>query len=313
MCRAMDPISATTTLITLATFLKDLLDLGQNIRRSVEKVKANRRLVLALADDIFCTLVELRELTVGRETDFMAPHLVRALEDLKSCMLHALSHVEDLAPVARRHGLRGLGSHLKIWLRRHDTELAIQNLKDHVNKCFIQFTVSLLLDDRQTYFLNVDHKAFSVARTEYTTLRVENAILLHHVENSVKLQRLEDMIAESLLDSQIRNNSLQPRADTISSAAETYLLSSLCDASAQMPTLIPGVNHNKSAASSEPAETRRNTGHLQNSTLKGGSKIVEILTVSGLTSVVWWILLGIYGIIFTFNPRKFERYNKINS
>jgi hypothetical protein len=33
-----DPISATLTLITFTTFIKDLLDLGQSIRRSIEKV-----------------------------------------------------------------------------------------------------------------------------------------------------------------------------------------------------------------------------------------------------------------------------------
>jgi hypothetical protein len=35
-----DPISAATTLITLASFVKELLDLGQSIRRSIEKVGA---------------------------------------------------------------------------------------------------------------------------------------------------------------------------------------------------------------------------------------------------------------------------------
>jgi hypothetical protein len=33
-----DPITIATTLITLGTFIKDLIDLGQNIKRSIEKV-----------------------------------------------------------------------------------------------------------------------------------------------------------------------------------------------------------------------------------------------------------------------------------
>jgi hypothetical protein len=33
-----DPITVTTTIITLATFITDLIDLGQNIKRSIEKV-----------------------------------------------------------------------------------------------------------------------------------------------------------------------------------------------------------------------------------------------------------------------------------
>ncbi|KAJ7354465.1 hypothetical protein DFH08DRAFT_955859 [Mycena albidolilacea] len=80
----MDPISATTTVIALATFIKDLLDLAQSIRRSIEKVKANRKLVLALMDDIAYTLARLYELTDGREDDFLAPHLFHALGELKA-------------------------------------------------------------------------------------------------------------------------------------------------------------------------------------------------------------------------------------
>lgn len=34
----MDPITATTTIITLVTFVKDLIDVGQSIKRSIEKV-----------------------------------------------------------------------------------------------------------------------------------------------------------------------------------------------------------------------------------------------------------------------------------
>jgi hypothetical protein len=34
----MDPITVTTTLITLSTFIKDLIELGQSIQSSMEKV-----------------------------------------------------------------------------------------------------------------------------------------------------------------------------------------------------------------------------------------------------------------------------------
>jgi hypothetical protein len=36
--QTMDPLTITTTFITLATFIKDLIDVGEGIRRSIEKV-----------------------------------------------------------------------------------------------------------------------------------------------------------------------------------------------------------------------------------------------------------------------------------
>ncbi|KAJ7860318.1 hypothetical protein B0H13DRAFT_2282679, partial [Mycena leptocephala] len=169
-----DPISAATTLITLASFVEELLDLGQSIRRSIEKVRTNRRLICALADDIVRILAGFRELIIVEQGAFLAPQLLRALG------------------ISRR-------SHFKAWLRRDDVEMVIRNLKEHINKCYIQFT------------------AFSAARTEYTALRVEQAIIVHQVENSVKLQRLEGMMAQLLLDTPFGNNVLHRTADTISS------------------------------------------------------------------------------------------------
>jgi hypothetical protein len=34
----VDPVTFTTTVITLATFVKDLIDIGESIHRSIEKV-----------------------------------------------------------------------------------------------------------------------------------------------------------------------------------------------------------------------------------------------------------------------------------
>jgi hypothetical protein len=61
-------------------------------------------------------------------------------------MLYALSITESLAPPGRIPAFRALGSHFKAWLRRDDVEMVIRNLKEHItgNKCYIQFTVSVL-------------------------------------------------------------------------------------------------------------------------------------------------------------------------
>ncbi|KAJ7140912.1 hypothetical protein C8R44DRAFT_866590 [Mycena epipterygia] len=193
-----DPISATTTVITLATFIKDLLDLGQSIKRSIEKVGDNKRRIHDLTEDILRTLVSLAELLSGRENTFKAPQLLSALGDLKADMLYVLAVTRQVAP-KRGSGLRGLRSQFKNWLRREDIEVEIGNLKEHINKCFIQFTV------------------FSASRIEYTTLRVEQAVIVNNVENEVKLRRLEGLMARVLVETQFGKNFVQETANIIAS------------------------------------------------------------------------------------------------
>ncbi|KAJ7678729.1 hypothetical protein B0H17DRAFT_1206651 [Mycena rosella] len=69
----MDPITATTTIITLATFIKDLID-----------VRENRRRIRDLTDDILSTLSKLADLSRADERTFQAPALLSALGDLKA-------------------------------------------------------------------------------------------------------------------------------------------------------------------------------------------------------------------------------------
>ncbi|KAJ6594608.1 hypothetical protein B0H19DRAFT_1247268 [Mycena capillaripes] len=80
----MDPITATTRVITLATFIKGLIEVGQNIRRSIEKVGENRRRIRELTDDVLRTLADFANLTRGQEDTFHAPALLSALGYLKA-------------------------------------------------------------------------------------------------------------------------------------------------------------------------------------------------------------------------------------
>ncbi|KAK6972102.1 hypothetical protein R3P38DRAFT_2585461 [Favolaschia claudopus] len=80
----MDPVSLTTAIITLATFIKDLIELGEGIRRSIEKVGENRRQIRQFSQDIVRTLYALASLTRGKEDVFRGPELLAALEDLRA-------------------------------------------------------------------------------------------------------------------------------------------------------------------------------------------------------------------------------------
>ncbi|KAF7357936.1 Tetratricopeptide repeat family [Mycena venus] len=183
----------------------DLIDVAQSIKRSIEKTRENRRRIRDLTDDVLRTLADLADLTRGKEDTFQAPALLSALGNLKAEMLHVLSLCYEMSPAEQRGGIRALGSHIKIWIKREDLEMEIGRLKEHVNKCYLQFT------------------AFAAARIEqtsvqvaYTTLRVEQSLILNNVENQVRLRRLEGMMARVLLETQFGQSVMDQTIEIIS-------------------------------------------------------------------------------------------------
>ncbi|KAJ7140975.1 hypothetical protein C8R44DRAFT_866646 [Mycena epipterygia] len=209
----LDPITATTTIITLATFIKDLIEVGQSIKTSIEKVAENRRRIRDLMNDILHTLADLASLSRGHEDEFKAPALLSALANLKADMLYVLSICRKISPAERSPGLRGFGVQIKVWMKRDNVETEIKRLKEHVNQCYSKFT------------------AFSAARIEKTaariegtschavntTLRVEQTLILNNVENQVRLRRLEGMMARVLLETQFGQNIMNETIETIAS------------------------------------------------------------------------------------------------
>ncbi|KAJ6463301.1 hypothetical protein DFH09DRAFT_1227305 [Mycena vulgaris] len=95
-------------------------------------------------------------------------------------------------------------------MKRDDIEAKIRRLKEHVNKCYLQFT------------------AFSAARIEQTTtrieetaqnttLRLEQTLIVNHVENQVKFERLEGMMARVLLETQFGQDVMNRTMEIIAS------------------------------------------------------------------------------------------------
>ncbi|KAK6996991.1 Tetratricopeptide repeat family, partial [Favolaschia claudopus] len=193
-----------TTFITLSTFVKDLIELGEGIRSSIEKVGENRRQIRELAQDVARTLHNLANLTRGKEDALLAPRLLSDLESLKAEMLHV--HAECIRNTqVRLPGLRAIGSQFKAWRKRDDLEKKIARLREHVNKCYLQFT------------------AVSAARTEYvaseiahTTLRMEQRMIVDNVESQVKARRLEALMARLLLESDFGQHKLAQAVEIIS-------------------------------------------------------------------------------------------------
>ncbi|KAJ7933978.1 hypothetical protein B0H13DRAFT_1855829 [Mycena leptocephala] len=208
----MDPITITTTLITFSSFIKDLIEIGQSIQSSIEKVGENRRRIRELTNDVLRTLADLANLTRGQEDTFQAPALLSALGNLKAEMLHVVSMCYKISPV-QRPGFRGVGSHIKVWMKRDDLERKIGHLKEHVNKCYLQFMAFSAARIEQTT-ARIEDTSVQVA---HTTLRVEQTLVVNNVENQVRLRRLEGMMARVLLETQFGQNVLNQTIQAISS------------------------------------------------------------------------------------------------
>ncbi|KAJ7475431.1 hypothetical protein B0H11DRAFT_1321251 [Mycena galericulata] len=192
----MDPITATTTLITFATFIKDLIEVGQSIKESIEKVSENRRQIRELTNDVLRSLADLANLTRGHEDEYQAPALLGALGDLKADMLHVLQTCRKISPAERSPGFRGFGSQFKVWMKRDEIEAEIRRLKEHVINCYIKFTAfSTARNEQRTG--RIDE---TTAHIMNTTLRVEQTVIVSHTENQVRLRCLEGMVAQVLLE-----------------------------------------------------------------------------------------------------------------
>ncbi|KAJ7226295.1 hypothetical protein C8J57DRAFT_1585851 [Mycena rebaudengoi] len=209
-----DPITITTTIITLATFIKDLIDVGQNIRRSIEKVGENRRRIREVVDDILGTLAQLANLSRGREDSFQAQELLDALGNLKADMLHVLSVAQKISAPEPRSGFRGLQSQFKGWLEREDVEVQVKRLNKHVKKCYIQFTAFSAA--------RIEHTSARIentsARIENTSVRVEQRLIINSVEHQAKLQRLEGMMTRVLVQTQFGHDVVNRTMEIVASA-----------------------------------------------------------------------------------------------
>ncbi|KAJ7694732.1 hypothetical protein B0H14DRAFT_3905635 [Mycena olivaceomarginata] len=201
-----DPVLITTTIITFATFIKDLIEVGQSIKHSIEKVGENRRRIRELTNDILHTLGEIADLSRGDEDIFQTPALLSALGNLKADMLHVHSKCRKISAVERASRFRGFGLQIKAWIKRDDVEAEIRRLKEHVNKCFLQFTAFSAARIEQ-----------NTTRVEGTTLRVEQTLVVNGVENQVRLQRLEGMMAQVLLETKFGQNVMNRTIEMIES------------------------------------------------------------------------------------------------
>nr|GAT44953.1 tetratricopeptide repeat family [Mycena chlorophos] len=216
----MDPITAATTLITFVSFMQELIQLGQSIADSIEKVSENRRQIRELANDILRMLSDLADLTRGREEEVQTPALLAALGNLKAEMLHALDVCRHIAPVEQKSRLRELKSQFKGWRKRDKVEAEIRRLKENVSKCLLTFSAFSAIRVEQTTAQMVrttretQHAALDGIDA---TLRVEQRIIIDGVESQVKMRKLETMMAKVLLETSFGQSVMERTIQVISS------------------------------------------------------------------------------------------------
>ncbi|KAK7006038.1 Tetratricopeptide repeat family, partial [Favolaschia claudopus] len=275
----MDPVSVTTTIITLATFIKDLVELGESIRSSIEKVGENRRQIRELSQDIVRTLYALESFTRGKEETLCDPELLGALENLKAEMLHVHSKCMKISSV-QLPGLRGFRSQLTAWRKRDDLEKKIASLKERVSKCFSEFTASRLF-------------------IAHSTLRIEQRLVADGIESQATARRLEGMMTQLLLESDFGRHKLERTVEIISSDPTFQSLESQY-MSAQLTSLITSVQILLASGSlffELPSEQILDRPVLVDPTILTPSHaLIEILQLTvkidgmaNLTVPLWWL------------------------
>ncbi|KAJ7646639.1 hypothetical protein FB45DRAFT_178844 [Roridomyces roridus] len=215
----MDPITVTTTVITLATFIKDLIEVGQSIMDSIEKVSENRRQLRDLTNEICRSLANIANLVRGCEDEYMAPALLAALGELKAEMLHVLRVCQDSIIKQEDRGLQALKSQLKMWRMRNKMENKIWHLKEHVMSCYMKFIAySTARNEQRTAKIDrtTDHVEEMAFTAVNATVRIEQTVVLNHTENQVRLQRIEGMMARVLCEEKFGQDIMNQTMDIIS-------------------------------------------------------------------------------------------------
>lgn len=92
-------------------------------------------------------------------------------------------------------------SKLRAWNKRDDIEARIVRLRETVRGCYERFLVCLVICVVFVHVLSHINQIFTTSRTEHTSNRIENTILVQGTENHVRLNRLEVLVTEMLLTS----------------------------------------------------------------------------------------------------------------
>ncbi|KAF8967350.1 hypothetical protein BDZ97DRAFT_1916947 [Flammula alnicola] len=165
-----DPLSVTLAVITLATALKDIIELGQKIKESFAQVSKNLQNGKRLAFEMLDTLYKLQKFcdehyAVLNASTEMKIALQKLAENMKSVYMDCCK----LIPPLPEKRIARFKITFNMWKNGDKVEGLITELKNHINGCHTQFMATLLVVVQQS---NAD--GVNILRREISEIRVSD-------------------------------------------------------------------------------------------------------------------------------------------
>ncbi|PPQ89815.1 hypothetical protein CVT25_007516 [Psilocybe cyanescens] len=233
-----DPLSITLATITLATALKDVIELAHMIEESFAKVAQNMRDIHILATEISATVGELKEFC-EEHYDILsdAKDMSVALLDLIMNMKTVYNRCCQMVPPAPEKKLRKLKFAFSGWKNSNKIESEVRDLRNHVNKCHSRFMMFAIMRIEKRLIVMGDrniNNSINSCKEFSTEHRVPNENLIAFVGyNQRTLCKLPpDVTAELISDTYLRlqidaiNHSLAGLSSCLTEvSSEPYLCS----------------------------------------------------------------------------------------
>lgn len=180
----MDPITITTTVVTLATCLKDVVGVARDIKKTIDKIPQNRRNARKLSQEVLTGLFEVEKFYEARsELLEGSPELDEALQHLAQHMRIVRTRCyELLTPSNKKFGK--LRAAFKAWMECDKIEQEIMDLRERVSACYTRFTAFTIARLEQP-----------ISRIDIKTTRIEEKILVFDENQRMTLGRIEVAIA----------------------------------------------------------------------------------------------------------------------
>ncbi|KAJ7592510.1 hypothetical protein C8J56DRAFT_1126848 [Mycena floridula] len=164
----------------IVSTIKEVIDLGLEIQRSIEKVRCNKETSNRFSTEIACDLSKLQSLMHGYS--FQADEqLYVELHDVKQEMTAVHEICVKLIPKADKTVMSLTRAKLKAWRKRDNIEAELIQLKNRVHDCLFKFTV------------------YSTARIERAAYRLEHSFVGQIVESRIQSQHIGGILETYLI------------------------------------------------------------------------------------------------------------------
>ncbi|KDR73170.1 hypothetical protein GALMADRAFT_142312 [Galerina marginata CBS 339.88] len=141
-----DPLSVTLAAISLATAMKDIVELAQKLERSFAKVARNFQNAQTLSAEVLKTVQQLQNFCkehyeILNDSNDMKRALIDLIKDMKS----VYDGCCELLPPMLGTNISKLKLTLGAWKNRNKVESNIRELKNRVNTCHMQFMMFAIM------------------------------------------------------------------------------------------------------------------------------------------------------------------------